>query len=175
MRTSLVTLSVLAVVASVAVAQPRPQPDNPSAKILAKLETKLGKPLSFEQRNQVTEAVKNQVEALKSSQTSFQQTLADLTGLSVDEIKKVLAMAVKFGGEDNKAISQIETKIQRKLTSDEMRKVREAIRDRNDARRSLQEQMAKRLGEITGLGEGDVMEILPSVGADPGPRDRVNR
>jgi len=150
-------------------AQGRSIRPNPESGLLLMLETKLGKPLSFEQRKQISEATANYVDALKECQKPYTKDIAEITGLAEENIQGLLPqIGQRTSPAGENLLPKIEAKLNRKLTDAEFQKIREADQRKKEAMKPAREKYVRRVAEITGLSEAEVDGMTPLISQQRG-------
>jgi hypothetical protein len=140
---------------------------DPEAALLYRLEQKIGKPLSFEQRKQVDAAVKEVIEGLATCQNDFGKELAAITGLAAAEIQGMLPVIGKpFVTADRSIVPRIEQKLGRPLSPAELQRLREADAKKKEAMGPVRDNYVRRLADIAGIPVADADGMVPLIGAE---------
>ncbi len=67
-------------------------------KMVEKIETAMGKPLTDDQKSQLADAAKEQKDAVKAAQAKFDDEVVRVTGLTLDQVKDMHKKAPKAAG-----------------------------------------------------------------------------
>lgn len=165
--------SLLAPPPAFAQAQPQVIRRDPQGNLLYRLEQRLGKPLSFEQRKQVDEATKENIEGLTACQKDFTKELADITTLPTEQIQGMMpVIGQPLVVVDKNIIPRIEQKLGRPLSQQELQRVREADARKKEAMKPVRDTYVRRLAEITALPSTDIDGMLPLIGVQQRPGGR---
>lgn len=152
-------------------AQARVVRGDPQTGLLYKLEAKLGKPLTFEQRKQVDAATKENIEGLATCQKDYAKEIAEITGLPADDIQGMLpVIGQPLVVTDKNLLPRIEQKLGRPLAQTELQRVREADAKKKEAMKPVRDAYVRRLADITALPSSDIDGMLPFIGAQQRPR-----
>lgn len=138
-------------------------------KIFAKIEEKLGKELTAEQKQQITETTRHTMQDMKPIQQSFIQNIATAVKISPDEVKaaiKIKQPKVKGQGKqaldpESRICSALEAKLDRKLTDEEIKAIEAAIETRKTDAKPIQHDYVEAMAKITGLTADQLTEIVP--------------
>jgi len=160
-----VALALTTMLTAMALAQNPPERRAVGNSLIAKLEAKLDKPLTADQRAKIAEASKKSAEELKSLQAEFVEKIAKAVKLPVSDIQPMMPKIGEANpGFDKNMIPKLETKLGRKLSAAEMDTIRKADTAKKSAMKPVQDKFAKQLAEITGLAIETVRAMLPKVG-----------
>lgn len=164
-ETLLLALALTALLATTTFAQEPPARRAVGNNLVTRLEAKLGKSLSAEQREQIGDASKQSVEKLKALQGTFVTNIASAVKLPTTDIEPMMP---KIGepnpGFDKNMIPKLETKLARKLTADELAAIRKADTAKKSAMKPVQDNYAAQLAKITGLSVEVIRPMLPKIG-----------
>jgi len=94
--------------------------------LLARIETKLGKPLTAEQRQAIGTAAKDTMANLKKAQDAFVSGVAKIVELPEQEIRDMLPQVGNIGpGFDKDMVKKLETKFGKPLGAEQLRQIGE--------------------------------------------------
>jgi hypothetical protein len=158
MTFALITTSVLA-------AEEAPNTERGNAPLVQKIEAKLGKPLTAQQKQDMVLVLRQGINGLREAQLAFVQSLSGTTGLPVATIQEMMP---RIGGDntglDKNIIPKIEARLGRRLTNSQLQSIREADNTKKAAMVPIQNNMAQGLSRITGLSADDIKAMLPHIG-----------
>ncbi len=158
-------LGMIFLLAGTAMSQNTPSESGPTgSKFIPKMEAKLGKPLTNAQKMQFRNAALQWRDGMNSSVNTFAQKLSTITGIQLEEIKGWMPR-IGYSGEAYKkdVISKIETKLGKKLTTEQMDQVMKASGEKKEAMKAVNQQFVDKLTEITGLKKEDLTQMLPQM------------
>ena len=133
--------------------------------LLQKIEAKLGKALTVEQRKELGQAAQTMAAALKAEQQKFIAAIAAASGVTEAQVAEMMPKVGQDNtGFDKNMMPKLETILGRPLTPDELQKIREADDAKKAAMKPIQEKLAENAARISGLKKEDVLEMLPKIG-----------
>ena len=139
-------------------------------KLCARLEDKLGHELTADQKQQIQQSTRSNMQSLKPVQEKFVESVATAVRISTKEVKQAIKSKPADGQKKQKGAAidpaariyaALETHLNRKLTEDETKAIDSAIEARKAAAAPIQEQYVASLAKITGLSADDVKSLLP--------------
>lgn len=133
--------------------------------LLPKIESRLGRPLSVEQRKQLGAAAQETMASLRAAQGRFVQSVAQVSGLSPSDIAAMMPTIGQANeGFDKNMIPKIEAKLGRPLTPQQLQAINKADSDKKAAMGPVQQNFARSIARITGLPYAEVLAMLPRIG-----------
>jgi len=133
--------------------------------IIGKIEAKIGRELTTNQRRSIQEAAQKEVRALKAEQDKFVVAIAGITKLPKEKIWEFMP---KIGGNnagfDKNMIPKLEKSLGRSLTTGEMEKIRAADKAKKTAMKPIQEAFAGTIARESGLSKEEALALLPKIG-----------
>ncbi|MBI4189981.1 MAG: hypothetical protein HY525_05525 [Betaproteobacteria bacterium] len=133
--------------------------------LLQKVEARLGKPLSGEQRQQFARTAAGLRDALLPPQRKFAQTIAYTFKLPLAEVQALLpAIGEDSSGFDRNMIPKIEARIGRGLTPQELQQIRTADNAKKAEMSQIQSRYAAEFAQVTGLSSEQFRQLLPTIG-----------
>ena len=177
-----ITAACLAIAAPTFAAPKGDKPDKPNRqmrdgqkaervnKLFSKIEDKLGRELTADQKQQITQATRRSMQGMKSLQQDFIQSIANAMKISTDEVKQAIKPQPGQGKNRQKGAAldpagritaALETHLNRKLTDEETTAITAAIDTRKAAAKPVMEEYVASLAKITGLTVDDVKGLLP--------------
>ena len=158
-------LALITLLTTTALAQNPPERRAGGNSLVTKLEAKLDKPLTADQRAKIGETSKESADKLKSLQAEFVEKIAKAVNLPASDIQPMMPkIGESNAGFDKNMIPKLEAKLGRKLTTDELAAIRTADAAKKSAMKPVQEKFAKQLAGISGLAIETVRVMLPKVG-----------
>ncbi|MDY6803609.1 MAG: hypothetical protein SXA11_07345 [Cyanobacteriota bacterium] len=156
-------------VTNIATAQLMPRIETQEAtaegsKLMEKIKAELEKPLSLQQLQQTMGVILENKEEMIGAQETFIEELSSVTGVATSEI---IEMMSEIGQANNAAkedlVRQVETKLGTSLTPEQLEKIQQADSQMKDTFLGIQEQLASKLSEITGLSVEAIAAMLPQM------------
>jgi hypothetical protein len=133
--------------------------------LLQKVEARLGKPLSGDQRPQFARTATSLSDALLPPQQKFAQTIAQIFKLPLAEVQTMVpTTGAGSNGFEQGIIPKLETRIGRSFTPQELQQVRIADNAKQAEMSEIQSQFVPRLAQITGLSKEQLLQLLPTTG-----------
>jgi hypothetical protein len=139
----------------------RPGGDAGNFPFLQKIEARMGRSLTNQERMQFFQATKTWVSSMNAAVDKFARKLTEITGVPYNDTKAMMPQFGKMTEPYKKdVIPQLEAKLGRKLTQEEMQKIMAAYKEKEAATKPLIEQYVGKLTSLTGLTEKDIKELL---------------
>src|SRR5258705_12036591 len=134
-----------------------------SLDLLQKIEARLGRPLTADQRRQFAIAATSLRDAMLPPQQKFAQTVAQIFKLPLAEVQ---AMAPDTGnrGYDGGMISKLEARIGRSVTPQELQQLRTADNAKKAELSEIESRLLPQFVQSTGLSREQLLQLLPTVG-----------
>jgi hypothetical protein len=130
--------------------------------LLQKIEARLGRPLTDDQRRQFAIAATNLRDAMLPPQQKFAQSAAQIFKLPLAEVQ---AMAPDIGrSRDGGMISKLEARIGRSLTPQELQQLRTADNAKKAELSEIEAKLLPQFVQSTGLSREQLLQLLPTVG-----------
>lgn len=161
---SLILAALFLFIASPCGAEPGSPAAGPS--LVGRIETLRGKPLNEKQRAQCAEAMATARQGMVEAQKKFVASLVAITGLPEADIQPMMPVIGQPlpPGFDKNAIPKIEAKLGRKLSEQEMARIREADKAKKDAIHPIRRTMCEKLSSLSGIDAARIEALLPKVG-----------
>lgn len=135
--------------------------------LVARVETKLGKPLTAEQRQEIGAAAKETMANLKQAQDAFVAGVAKIVELPEQEIRDMLPQVGNVvPGFDKDMVKKLETKFGKPLSAEQLRQIGEVDAAKKRTMGPIQQKFAERVAKVTGLKAEEVRQMLPTVGLE---------
>ena len=132
--------------------------------LMEKIKEELGKPLSLQQLQQTMGVILENKEEMIGAQETFIEELSSVTGVAASEI---IEMMPEIGQANNavkeELVRQVETMLGTSLTPEQLEKIQQADSQMKDTFFGIQEQLASKLSEITGLSVEAIAAMLPQI------------
>lgn len=132
--------------------------------LLQKIEARLGRPLTADQRRQFAIAATSLRDAMLPPQQKFAQTVAQIFKLPLAEVQ---TMAPEIGGSrgyDGGMIPKLEARIGRSLTPQELHQLRTADNAKKAELSEIESKLLPQFVQSTGLSREQLLQLLPTVG-----------
>lgn len=129
--------------------------------IVEKIEARLGKPLSEEQRTKVRDAITTLTAALTQQQTLFIERVADITGLPAIRLRAIMPRIGQESRPFAACLGDIERELNRKLNKVELEKISAADQEKVQTMSGPRQAFVKQVAAICGLAVNDIYEIMP--------------
>jgi len=140
-----------------------PKPDR-LAGLIARIEDKLDRALTDEEKTEIADALKAEAQASRDAQGDAVEAIAEATGLALDKVKE----ALKGNPRGPEILQRLADQLGRALTDAERKAVVAALKARADARKAAHEQLIATVASITGLTEDEANEVLKPPPPPPG-------
>jgi len=139
----------------------RPAGDAGGYPFLQKLEARMGRSLTGQEKVQFFQATKTWVGSMNDAVDTFARKLTEITGVPYSDTK---AMMPRFGQMTEPyrkdVLPQLEAKLGRKLTQEETQKIVAAYKEKEAVTKPLLQKYVDKLTSLTGLPEKDIKELL---------------
>jgi hypothetical protein len=132
--------------------------------LLQKIETRLGRPLTDDQRRQFAIAATSLRDAMVPPQQKFAQIVAQIFKLPLSEVQTMAPAIGGNSGFDHGMIPKLEARIGRSLTPQELQQVRTADNAKKADLSEIESKWMPRFVQSTGLSREQLLQLLPTVG-----------
>ena len=137
----------------------------PPGGFAARVEAKLGAPLSAAQKAGIADAAREATATIKAAQETFVQAVATAVRLSEADIRPMMpTIGQPDPAFDKHMIPKLETKLDRPLTEGERTAIRAADQAKKAVVKPAQERLAAAVAKITGMSAEAVQGLLPRIG-----------
>lgn len=140
--------------------QPKPKPAGP----IERLEKKLGRALTQEEKTAIGDAKKAAEQAIQDARIESVEAIAAATNLSIEQVKTALATAKT----PTDLIKALQKAAKTKLTTEQKQAIKAALKAAKDAEKAAKEEFFNTVASLLGLTPEDVKEAF----APPKPADK---
>lgn len=144
------------------------------AVIFQKIEAKLGKELTEDQKQQILAVMQTSRAKLQESNQKFISDVAAALKMSVEDLRSIIGPEAREPGAERKPGNmrqKIEEALKRQLTEEELAAIKAAAAARREAAMPVRKEMLESIAGITGLSAADLQEIMPGA-AGGQPQDK---
>ena len=132
--------------------------------LLQKVEARLGRPLTGDQRRQFAIAATSLRDAMLPPQQKFAQIVAQIFKLPLAEVQAMAPVIGGNGGFGRGMIAKLEARIGRSLTPQELQQVRTAENAKKAELSEIESKLVPQFVQSTGLSREQLLQLLPTVG-----------
>lgn len=138
-----------------------PAPAQPSSELELKIEAKLGRPLTADQKQRITKAAQAYPSSLRGPHAKFIQDVARSLNQTDDVVGALIPMnSIGTDGAEKSVVPKLEGKLNRKLNPGEIQRIKALDDARKASLKALQDAYARQLSSISGVPLPAMTEIL---------------
>ncbi len=139
----------------------QPATEEPSSRLVRRIEDKLGRKLAPLPRSKILAAEKELAEKTQTAHSAYCKQVAEVTGFSEQGIEEAVSAGdlMKNNGDDL-LVKQLEHQLGRPLKSADRRAVARAVGERKQAIQPFQEKPAQAVGMYGGLRRDQAEDVL---------------
>ncbi len=131
--------------------------------LMEKIKAELEKPLSLQQLQQMLGVMLENKEEMISAQETFLKEVSTVTGVASSEIIEMMPEIAQANVVKEDLVRQVETMLGTSLTPEQLENIQQADSQMKDTFLGIQEQLASKLSEITGLSVEAIAAMLPKI------------